>query len=202
VLATGLKYSGQCDVQSWHQLVSISAKHWNTVGLTSDGTVVIVGKIGYLQCDISSWRDIVAISAGSYRTVGLKSDGTVMATGVDTYGECNVSSWHDIVAVSAGSHHTVALKVNGSVVATGDNGHDQRNVRSWKLFDSLDELHTLLKEREKEAEQKLQSKIKELQAEEIALKTERSNLKGLFAGVRRKQIEARLAEIESTLSKL
>jgi hypothetical protein len=202
VVAVGNNKSGQCDVSDWTDIVAISTSFFHTVGLKADGKVVAVGDNKSGQCDVSSWTDIVAISAGGSHTVGLKADGTVVAIGANGRGQCNISSWHDIVNVIAGVDYTFGLNTNGEVITTDKNSQTQRNVRSWKLFDSLDELHTLLKEREKEAEQKLQSKIKELQAEEIALKTERSNLKGLFAGVRRKQIEARLAEIEQSLDKL
>ena len=45
-------------------------------------------------------------------------------------------------------------------------------------------------------------KSSRLNAEKSNLQTELSNLKGLFTGRRRREIEARLAQIESELSKL
>jgi hypothetical protein len=54
----------------------------------------------------------------------------------------------------------------------------------------------------KAAEQECQQKLQRLQSEQRALKTELANLKGLFSGKRRKEIEARLQEIERSLSKL
>jgi tetratricopeptide (TPR) repeat protein len=58
------------------------------------------------------------------------------------------------------------------------------------------------KERIEECKGKIQRLKKEkLQSEQAALKDELSNLKGLFAGIRRKTIEARLTEISKELTK-
>ena len=47
-----------------------------------------------------------------------------------------------------------------------------------------------------------QARIAELNDEKALLQTELTNLKGLFTGKRRKEIEARLAQIEAELKKL
>ena len=110
----------------------ISAGDKHTVGLKSDGTVVVAGRTG----DVSGWTDIVAVSAGSYHTVGLKADGTVVAVGNKWNGKCDVSDWTDIVAIAAGESHTVGLKSDGTVVATKYTGdqkyyHGQCDVSDW-----------------------------------------------------------------------
>jgi uncharacterized protein YlxW (UPF0749 family) len=56
-------------------------------------------------------------------------------------------------------------------------------------------------EAEKRAEQERQEKLRQLQAEKSALNAELSNLKGLFTGKRRKEIETRLAQIDTELKK-
>ena len=110
---------------------TVSAGACHTVGLKSDGTVVVAGDNYRGQHNISGWRDIVAVSAGKYHTVGLKSDGTVVAVGDNELGQCDVSQWTDIVAVSAGGFHTVGLKSDGTVVAVGDNESGQCEVSQW-----------------------------------------------------------------------
>ncbi len=109
---------------------TISAGYSHTVGLKSDGTVVMVGDNDYGQCNVETWTDIVAVAADGYHTVGLKSDGTVVAVGKDYNGQCNVETWTDIVAVAADEYHTIGLKSDGSVVAVGTD-ESQCNIDGW-----------------------------------------------------------------------
>ena len=132
VVATGVNYSGQCDVSGWKYIVAVSAGERHTVGLKANGTVVTTGNNNYGQCDVSDWKDIVAISVGTCHTVGLKSDGTVVATGSNYGNECDVSDWRDIVAVSAGGYYTVGLKSDGTVIAIGNNEYGRCDVSDWK----------------------------------------------------------------------
>ena len=172
----------------------------------------------------------MAVAVGSYHTIGLKSDGKVVSTkftGSFNYGQCNVSGWRDIVAITAGGETTVGLKADGTVVAAGDNDHGQCNVSEWKLFrttadkerdylfacnmqasgtiEGLNQALTFfngLGNYKDSAERVKACSIPLLNNEKTALRTELSNLKGIFSGRRRKQIEARLAEIEKELKKL
>ena len=102
---------------------------YDTVGLKTDGTVVITG----LDANLAyNWTDIVAVAAGGNCIVGLKSDGTVIAVGYNEHGQCNVSDWKDIVAVDTSGSHTVGLKSDGTLVATGDNSFGKCNVSGWE----------------------------------------------------------------------
>jgi len=49
---------GQCDVQSWTNIVSISAGCSHTLGLKNDGTVISTGSNKYHQCDTNNWTNI------------------------------------------------------------------------------------------------------------------------------------------------
>ena len=131
VVAVGNNDFGQCEVEDWRDIVSVSAGQEHTVGLKSDGTVVAVGDNGFGQCEVEDWTDIVAISAGMCYTVGLKSDGTVVAVGDNGFGQCEVEDWTDIVSISAGSLYTVGLKSDGTVVAVGENYYGQCEVEDW-----------------------------------------------------------------------
>ena len=129
VVATGWNRNGQCDVDSWSDIVAVAAGDSHTVGLRGDGTVTVTAA-GWNDDD-DSWTDIVAVAAGGFHTVGLRGDGTVVATGWNDDGQCDVDSWTDIVAVAAGSLHTVGLRSDGTVVATGSNYYGQCDVDSW-----------------------------------------------------------------------
>ena len=78
VAAAGYNKYGQCNVEDWTDIVSISAGDNHTVGLKADGTVVAVGYNLDGQCDVSNWKNIVAVAAGGYHTLGLRADGTVV----------------------------------------------------------------------------------------------------------------------------
>jgi hypothetical protein len=91
------------------------------------------------------------------------------------------------------------LKSDGTVVAIGDNKNGECDISGWKLFNSLE---TLENERKEAPERNRIEEIQKLQVEKSALNTELSNLKGLFTGKRRKEIETRLAVIDAQLEKL
>lgn len=222
VVATNITRSGgnhgQHNVYGWRDIVSIAAGMNTTVGLKADGTVVAVGNNTAGQCDVGSWTDIVAIAAGRSHTVGLKSDGTVVATKYTGYsklynGQCDVDSWTQIVAIAAAERDTVGLRADGTVVSAGCQYFGEKKTAKWKLFGSID---TLEQEREEGrlqarrkaeeerriAEEKRQARIASLNSEKATLSTELAGLKGLFSGRRRREIEGRLAEIETELKSL
>lgn len=128
-----------------------------------------------------------------------------------------MSDWRDVVAVDVTDDWcTVGLRSNGTVVATGRNGFGQCNLNGWKLFNALETIEQeraeAVERRRIEAERKAEEarleaerKAKctaELNAEKTALMTEYSQLKGLFCGKRRKEIDARVAEINRKLESL
>ena len=119
---------------SFRSQPTLAAGGYHTVGIRSDGTVIVSDLPSYDsngQDDIDSWTDIVAVAAGGYHTVGLRDDGTVTAMGWNELGECDVDSWTGIVAVAAGRRHTVGLRSDGTVIATGWNDSSQCDVDSW-----------------------------------------------------------------------
>ena len=173
----------------------------------------------------SLWNDIVAIAAGDSLAVGLKKDGTVVTQQFsDREGKCDVSSWHDIVAIAAGSYHIAGLKADGTVIAQMCQYKTDSNCRcvvgDWKLFNDIDTLEDERKaaaERAKaeakraeaerraaaeKAEAERRARIAALNKEKDNLQIELTNLRGLFTGKRRREIEARIAEIEAELEKL
>ena len=135
VVAAGNNTHGQCNIDSWTDIIHVAAGHWHTVGVKADGTVIATGWNDYGQCDVAGWTDIVQVAAGLFHTVGVKSDGTVVATTIskpsDDDGQCDVADWTDIAQVSAAWDHTVGLKADGTVVATGDNYYGQGDVSEW-----------------------------------------------------------------------
>ena len=222
VVAAGVNREGQCKVSDWREIVAVAAGFEHTVGLRADGTVVATGKNKAGQCGVSHWRDIVAVATCDLHTVGLRADGTVVATWEEV--QKKIADWRNIVAVAASNYHTVGLRADGTVVATGDNKYGQCDVSGWRLFSSAETLETertAVHQRGEEARQRRQEEERCRQEEERrreeeqraqrrnALETERArlqaespNIKGLFSGGKRRQVEARLAEIEAELARL
>ena len=209
------EYNGQCDVAGWKDIVAVSVGAEHTVGLKTDGTVVATKYTGDMeeyngQCDVASWKDIVAVSAGASHTIGLKSDGTVVATkysGRYYKGQCDVASWK-LFRTEEEKRADYA-----KACALQDSSEEQKLAEASSLFRSLknykdsadhatecDRAYKGLKAEHEKRER--ENKTAELNSEKTALQTELANLKGIFSGKRRKQIEARLAEIESELNTL
>jgi len=61
VVAVGYNEYGQCNTETWRDIVAITAGGYNKFGLKADGTVVAVGYNVYGQCN-KTWRDIGPVS--------------------------------------------------------------------------------------------------------------------------------------------
>ena len=209
VLAAGTSGWGECDVSGWSDIVAVDAGVGFTVGLHADGTVVAVGNNHNNRCDVNNWTDVVAIAAGSAYIVGLHADGTVVTAGLNDSETRDVSGWTDVVAVIAGHDHLLGLRSDGTVVAAGNNQDGECNVSDWKLFNSIDTVKAEQKafqDERRAAAEKAEAERKahkdRLKKESTDLHVELANLKGLFTAKRRKEIETRLAQIETELKNL
>ncbi len=202
VVAVGDNRYGQCDVSTWREIVAIAAGNGMTMGLKADGTVVAVGSNEDGQCDVTEWRDIVAITANPdwFRATGLKADGTVVAAGDNCRGQCNVSGWK-LFRTEAEKE----AEYEAACTAQKENT-EEKLAEAAGLFESLADYKDSA-ERAK-ACQKAYTEIHnarvktELVAEKSHLAAELPNIKGIFSGGKRKQIEARIEEIDAELAKL
>ena len=111
-------------------------------------------------------------------------------------------NWSDLVAVSCGGNHIIGLRADGMVLMVGSNKYGQCSYKGYKLFNSIETLEQEREQAKAKIEAERREKIASLEAEQAALNEELANLKGLFSGKRRKEIEARLAEIASELKTL
>lgn len=115
---------------SWSDIVDISLRGFNILGLKRDGTVVWSEE--RQQPGLENWQDISQIACGHNFAVGLTRDGHVMAVHkYDDYGASAVEGWENIKAVAAGYSHTIAMTEDGHVLAVGDNSNGQCNVEDW-----------------------------------------------------------------------
>ena len=162
-----------------------------------------------MQSDVEGWKNIVSIAANGQVLLGLKADGTVVAlssTGILSYEYDGMSRWKSIVALSVGDRGAVGVKADGTVDIAFGNSSSWYKVNDWKLFKDIDTLEQERKDAirlaaECYAKERAESKIV-LEREKSTLTTELTNLKGIFTGKRRKEIEARLVELETELKNL
>lgn len=205
--AVGYNKYGQCKVSDWTDIVAVSAGGHHTVGLRTDGTVVAVGKNDQGECDVSDWTDIVAVSAGFYHTVGLKSDGTVVATKFreSTYirysGQCNVSGWKLFDSIDTLEQEQEKVKAKALCRQQVAEYEEEPIIEEEPITE--EELCRLIEEAEAENKRENKNPITQLKAEKSHIQTELNDLEGrLFSGKRRRELEARLAQIEKELKTL
>lgn len=185
----------------WTDIVSIAVGDRFAAGLTAYGTVRVSSEYTLPNCDY------VAIAAGKAHLLGLRADGTVDAEGDGWRKDaCEVSSWSNIVAIAAGEYHSVGIREDGTVVAAGKpwglSDFGQCAVGGWRLFQSYDSyLRSYVPQKERKAHLKKEQK-RLLEAEKADILEKLPTLKGLLAGTKKKQMEARLAKIESELRNL
>ena len=195
--------AGCNEAKDWTDIVDIDYEFytWELVGLCADGTVESV------KYHVENWSDIVAISNSGRHVVGLRADGTVVAAGENEDGQCNVSEWKNIVAITTAYSSTTGLRADGTIISTDKKINEK--TAGWKLFNHINTIEQERNAARRKAEEERIAKekarreaIEKLDREQGALKTELANIKGLFTGKRRKEIEARLSEIERELKGL
>lgn len=125
VEALGNNEEGQCNVQEWSDIISISTGYLISAGLKKDGTVVATGLNDQGQCEVGEWKNIIAISASVSHVLGLQKDGTVVSTGrigeyeydvpeVHEFQE-QVEEWKNIILIQANEHGSVGMDQKGKV---------------------------------------------------------------------------------------
>ncbi len=200
VLSTGDNRDGQCNVSDWREIVAVAARGKHTIGLKKDGTVVATNYLGndyHGQCDVSKWKEIVAIDTSLYHTVGLKKDGRVVAVGSNEDNKCSVENWKLFDNYLTVEQERIAAKEEARNKAEKQ-AEQNRILAERKRQKELEQQQA--SERERLA--KLSTLIASLQKEQSALESELPTLKGIFKAGRRKEVEARLAEIKIELTKL
>ena len=90
---------GEWDVSGWRDVVRLFSGSYYTVGLRSDGSLLVTGgefgSFGFLS-QLGSWRNITRIAVSPCdnieegHIVGLHADGTVTAAGNNSHGQCNI----------------------------------------------------------------------------------------------------------------
>lgn len=187
--------------------------------LWSDRTVT--GNEFYLESVI----DIIWVPNGF---CGLLSDGRVVLYNQwSKKFDDRVSQWTNVLHIFSGTgnnnyNEIYGLCKDGTILTTDEK--KRAELAKWRLFDNYEtieiERQTLLSQKTKErktafklaeaerkaaaekAEANRKVRAKALEEEKVALQKELADLKGMFSGRRRKEIEARLLEITQEMYSL
>lgn len=100
VVAIGDNSYGQCDVDSWSDIVRVATGDWYTIGVKSDGSVLITGenqpRMRYIDSTMFD-NDYVDVAAGYGQTILITSDGGINAYGFNDYKKQEIAdSWNNI----------------------------------------------------------------------------------------------------------
>ena len=119
VFAFGGNESGQCNVDTWTDVIEIATAYGLSVGIRKDGTVITCGADDAIKSTVAEWTEIEHIYTGlcDQQLIGVKYDGTV----VTTSSKCNeVLSWDGIIAVICDTDCAVGITGNGRIKFAGD----------------------------------------------------------------------------------
>ena len=187
---------GQYDFSDWNDIVSISVGGYITIGLKANGMVVANGINTSAQNEISHWKDIVAVSAGKAHVVGLRTDGTVVAAKcsdyyhVDDCGQTDVSGWKLFTSPDTLEEERL--------LATKRIERERMEIEEKNRKEAEERAK---KEKNRQIEQ-LNSNISSSQQKKASVEAELANLKGLFSGKRRRELEGEIASLDAFIKKL
>ena len=219
------------DFSGWTDIVSIASASSHVIGLRSNGRVIVSGENDNMPRDVLAWQNVYEVATDYYETIGLLADGTIapkdfstehirdivstaivglqfaglhMDGTVTLYGSKELY-WSNIVAITGGGNYLVGLRADGKLEIKDRSSRSfgsPFDTKDWKLFSNVDKIESERKKARKAAAKQKAERIATLEAERGTLQEEKANLKGFFTGKRRKEIEARLAEIETELKGL
>jgi alpha-tubulin suppressor-like RCC1 family protein len=130
-VAWGTNDHFQCRVPGLNgDFSSVVAGRFHSLGLKSDGSVLVWGQNDYGQAITPAPnKEFTAVAAGWNHNLGLKSDGSIFAWGYNADGQCRVPAPNSgFVGLASGANHSVGLKSDGSVVVWGSNFAGQRDI--------------------------------------------------------------------------
>ena len=113
-------------IKEWRNIKDIyigdGATSPTTIGLTTDGHVVVAGKFSVLASAISEWTDVVEVAITDNAVMGLRSDGGVNVLYLnkqsqERYSRCyNFKSWENIVSIKVVNKEFYGLTSGGTIL--------------------------------------------------------------------------------------
>ena len=161
VSAYGNNDMGQCNVESWKDVIAVAAGPNCSVGIKADGSVLYAGDSRLAQA-VSQWTDVTDVATYDCIrpfVIGLHCDGRVSATPeilnlfqngrsreeLQFYKKKTVCNWRDVAGISCGFQDVFAWKHDGTVEVVGDNEEKSFDVTYWDdiIYISADMTHVV-----------------------------------------------------------
>lgn len=203
VVSVGKNEYSECATNKWSNIIDIIAGYHKSFGITSDGKVIAAGHRFNGACDVQDWNNIIAVYTDAGDTVGLRSDGTVIVVGNHHNLQSEIDDWKLFNDVT-----TLTQERNDYIAAIEEKRQIRREQRQIKYTDTAginkkgDETSkkkTASQEQIAEAEQK-EYQRKRLEERREIIKNQIANLRGLFVGKKRKELQMQLQEIEKAIN--
>ena len=114
---------------SWTDIVDFDSCGVNIIGLHSDGSVTVCGRIDHKE--VKTWSDVVKVYAGARDVAAITSDGRAYSSGE---AHKDVNNWKNIVGLIVFPFSTVGLKADGTVVVSESDGRHKLSdkICDWK----------------------------------------------------------------------
>lgn len=132
VIASGENGKQQCDVAAWTDIAAIYAGTDFSMGLKTDGTVVMAGRQPW---NTSGWMNIVNMAAGDFFVVGITDSGELLAfgmeDGIDSGLGKAISEWGRPAQIAGGNDHFLVMNEDGLVRGVGHN--EERQAAVWDV---------------------------------------------------------------------
>lgn len=189
-------------IREWRDIVAIAAGEFHVIGLRSDGTAVApeVNRYYGSKCDVEDWRNVVAITAYGENSAALCANGSVIVG--DNLYEGDVQKW-DLFGsggIDGCIEHFKARKARAEKAEAERKAAIERAEAERKAAE--EKARAAAEKRRQEKITALEAERTDLQARVLAVQDELANLKGLFTGRRRKELEEKTAEIMSRLHEI
>lgn len=121
------------------RIKAIAANHDVTVAAYTNGTVKVIGKVGFSWAAVGEWRNIVSVAVCDKHIFGLTNQGTVLCTGKGEIPRV-ISKWEDIIAISANRAGVFGLTQDGRVFAA-KGGVKKKEVANWRDIKAISAGH-------------------------------------------------------------
>lgn len=216
------KVHGNDDCASWTEIAYISGSEGNGffAGLRLDGTVsvMLLGSAAKENGDkpmleVKKWRDIVAIQTVPSGIVGIQADGHIVYTSgvakclINPGGIEAIRDLRLFNSVETLDEERTQMIEKRRLLEEKERAEAQERIIREKAEEEARRAEAEARKARERAEAEAREKARRerqrasLTNEQAQLRNELASLKGLFTGRRRKEIEARLSQIETILQK-
>ena len=116
----GYGYDGQCAVGGWRDIVAIECADNFSIGLRSDGTVLLACTDEHCPAGgVRIWTDVEMIAAGHHGAAGLTKNGKIVTSG--SVSAKGIDPKKGVVQLAVTNRQVYALYLDGTVGGGGEN---------------------------------------------------------------------------------